>query len=224
MDEPRLFLFWHVATINNWQDIVAEQAGKMLLSGLLPNLCAAYVGVVGPVRPKLPGQFSVMYYSEDRLEYEIPTIRMMDEIVRGKTCRPQDKVLYLHSKGAGREDLESQVNVSFWRRYMEEFVVWRWRDCVLALDGCDACGVDMNWNPWPHFAGNFWWAKAGFLRTLPDPITLSPSDPVRCELRIGESSREMSLHELHNSGRNLYLEKYLARDYRDVPTKMPQVV
>jgi hypothetical protein len=146
---------------------------------------------------------------------------MMGQVLSSETIRDNDKVLYLHVKGAGREGIQDQVNASFWRRYMEYFVIERWEDCIRVLDVCDACGGDINWHPWPHFSGNMWWANAGYLRTLPDPEQLTPSDPVRWELRIGESSRRMALHELWNSGVNHYLVRYLPEMYRGQQPKCP---
>jgi hypothetical protein len=219
----RVMVWYHVATINNWADIHAEQVGKLALSGLLGAAEEVRIGHVGEAAlpPETLGKLRVAYRSRDRLEYEIPTIQAMDRWVR-ELARPEEwAVLYFHTKGAGREDEPSQFNVSFWRRYMEHFVIERWRDCLGALDGCDACGADLNFNPWPHFSGNFWWARAEYLRTLPPADSLRREDPVRAELRIGESSRPMALHSLWDSGLNLYESRYSPGNYRGLPPKMP---
>lgn len=221
----RTVAFWHVVTINNWVEIVYEQLGKMHASGLYDYLDDLFVTVLGDPLPgwmSLGNKARILYTSPDRLEYEIATMRVLDAWVKSLTPHEPTRVLYLHVKGAGREDLPSQFNVSFWRRYMEYFVLERWDYCWRALAGCDACGVDLNFNPWPHFSGNMWWAWASYLQTLPNAAHLSKMDPVRAELRIGESSREMSLHELWHSGRNLYAEKILPHEYRGQIPRMPQ--
>ena len=58
---------------------------------------------------------------------------------------------------------------------MERMTVWAWRTCVADLaNGTDACGC--HWlTPEqfpklvksPFFGGTFWWAKASYLKTLP---------------------------------------------------------
>jgi hypothetical protein len=55
---------------------------------------------------------------------------------------------------------------------MERVVIWRWRECVANLEaGFDAAGPHWLNCPMGHnqhyFGGNFWWAKAAFINTLP---------------------------------------------------------
>lgn len=86
-------------------------------------------------------------------------------------------VLYAHSKGAYDD---SDANAA-WRRSMTARVVGQWERCVELLEegyDCVGChwvkaedyrsGDEFKGEP-PFFAGNFWWAKSSFLRTLPPP-------------------------------------------------------
>lgn len=81
-----------------------------------------------------------------------------------------DPVLYAHSKGASDP---SPINVA-WRESMSRLVVAGWRDCLDKLSTVDAVGC--HWLTaeqypgmiaTPFFGGNFWWATARYLRTLP---------------------------------------------------------
>jgi hypothetical protein len=80
-------------------------------------------------------------------------------------------VMYAHSKGAGYPVPWSAA----WRRCMTKHVVVRAADCVRHLNaGADVAGP--HWLdprdypragiPWPHFAGNFWWATTEHIRKL----------------------------------------------------------
>ena len=224
MMHRKVAIWWHVATINNWRDVFAEQVGKLVCTGLYDRAEIIWVGKVGteliPMFPLTKMQIADAH--NDPKKYEILTIQAMDAWVRQLKKPEEWAVFYLHCKGVGRQDIESQFNVSFWRRYMEWATIQKWSKCLRALDGCDACGVDLNLNPWPHFAGNFWWARAEYLLTLPPATTLTTDDPVRAELRIGESNRAMSLHQLWNSGLNLYETKYLPENYINKQVLMPQ--
>ena len=77
-------------------------------------------------------------------------------------------VLYIHHKGITRPHSEA---VRDWRNLMMYFNVTKWRDCVEKLDqGYDTAGV--NWrenfpNEYPHYSGNFWWAKSSYIKRLP---------------------------------------------------------
>lgn len=80
-------------------------------------------------------------------------------------------VLYMHTKGAAR-DLDSQVA---WRRSMTRALVGQWGECAARLeDGHDVVGChwtrSLDWpEQGPFFAGNFWLARASYLRRLPPP-------------------------------------------------------
>lgn len=81
-------------------------------------------------------------------------------------------VLYMHTKGAAN-DLDSSAA---WRRSMTRALVTDWEAHVARLeDGYDAVGSHWVKAPeWPEqepfFAGNFWWSKASYLRTLEPPL------------------------------------------------------
>lgn len=82
-------------------------------------------------------------------------------------------VLYFHAKGCTHGAAETLASRTLWRRCMERHLIGNWRQCVADLDlGFEAVGC--HWMAPPAtpptqyiFAGNFWFAKASFLRTLP---------------------------------------------------------
>jgi len=96
-------------------------------------------------------------------------------------------VFYFHSKGTSSYPTHVPGALSDWKRLMHHFNVEHWEDCVAKLDeGYDACGVNL-WKKehldqetytnkqdflCNHFAGNFWWATAKHIRSLPDPFEI----------------------------------------------------
>ncbi len=83
-------------------------------------------------------------------------------------------VLYFHSKGATKGQNKM---VSRWRDRMMFYNVVEWKKCVSDLEvGFDSVGChwldSKNQRSMPPgqaiWGGNFWWAKAAFLMTLPD--------------------------------------------------------
>lgn len=91
-------------------------------------------------------------------------------------------VMYWHTKGVTHR---SNLGVRDWRLYLEYWNIDRWRDCVEELDN-EFDTVGTNWidekflgadrviRNWKHYSGNFWWARASYikkLKPLPHPDT-----------------------------------------------------
>lgn len=105
--------------------------------------------------------------------FEQVTINYMHRWV--KEAKPDTPVYYAHTKGA----LNNSPANTRWRRAMESVLTDNWYARVTDLADYDAVG--MHWlthekfpdhiNPRrPMFAGNFWWANAGYLAKL-EPAT-----------------------------------------------------
>ena len=92
-------------------------------------------------------------------EGEIGTLRFVwDE---ASALRADAYILYYHSKGVSRT---GNLAVREWRRVMEYFCVERWREAVSTLErGADMAGVNWEEVPYPHFSGNFWWARSEYV-------------------------------------------------------------
>jgi hypothetical protein len=101
--------------------------------------------------------------------FEAPTLQLLAEEVR-----PEDKVLYCHTKGAyARHPANEQ-----WRQTMDSRLIGPWRSRIRELDDYDLVGL--HWlTPEefgyrgvrsPFFGGNFWWARGDYLMTLPKVI------------------------------------------------------
>jgi hypothetical protein len=78
-------------------------------------------------------------------------------------------VCYIHHKGVSSGQ-------SGWRQYMQYWNIEKWQECVAKLDeGYDTCGASfLNNPPHPFYAGNFFWAKASYLRRC--KILKSPAE------------------------------------------------
>ena len=94
---------------------------------------------------------------EYRQWHEGSTIYHIQELVH--STDEEFYVCYIHHKGV------SSGTVG-WRKYMEYWNIEKWKECVSKLDeGYDTCGASfLNNPPHPFYAGNFFWAKASYLR------------------------------------------------------------
>lgn len=158
--------------------IVTEQMDSLKQSGLADAADEINVRLNGPesdlmllsavVPPK-----ALIGHNGPGKRSELPTIAVIREWL------PSHRdwfVCYHHSKGVTR--LEQGVfNIdgkAAHRRAMELWVIWNWRSCVGDLErGYDAVGINLVHPakrpilPGCFFVGNFWWARAEHMLTLP---------------------------------------------------------
>jgi hypothetical protein len=160
--------FMHVATLGHGEQIHLEQLDIIRKSGLYDATRKIQIGVVGR-NCRAYGdndKLTIGYRSRQVEEHEFPTLRMLH--TAAAKMNPDDHVWYLHTKGANSYR-PSQPGPLGWRKFMEYYVAQHWRFTRAALAGYDVAGVQFRPEPWPHFSGNFWWARAGYLQMLPVP-------------------------------------------------------
>jgi len=195
-DSRPIVHFYHVFADGVWQDAAVGHVRRLSESGLLDRLDWMFVGVVGSedrraeVGRVVPGEVLV----EAESGWEQVTLSVLRDWVEDHDGR----VLYAHTKGAWSQSRLAEV----WREKMTRAVVDRWRECVQALDSVDVAGPFWYRSSEPEhkdhghfFAGNFWWGRAEYLRTLPAPRLTSRFDaegwvglglPSRIDVAAGE--------------------------------------
>lgn len=213
-----IYVIYHVATLNNWKDIVEEQMALLESSALLENADALIVNYVGEETHEIDRIFAdrpyaykteVIHASNDIRLCEFPSICKVKEVAND---HPDSLILYIHSKGVTHWKKSPEEAVTCWRRYMQYFLVENWRTCVEQLQEYDICGVEWRGRP-PHFSGNFWWATAKYLNTC--PMLGEPSYEKRwdCEFFIGKGIAP-KVKVLHNARRNMYSIRYTEEHYK----------
>lgn len=198
-------IFFHVAIINNWKDIFNEIYTSICDSGLIHNVDKINIGVVGDQviaidNPKV----QILHYGNLN-NCEFPTLQQLIDHCKEN---PFDNVLYIHTKGVSAP-LQNKEAIDDWRKYMLYFVVNNFNMCLEKLKSYHVCGVDWVESPVKHFSGNFWWARASYINTLPldwqDKYILTKRH--NCEFLIGMNNNVKSW-SLHNSNINVY-ERHL---------------
>jgi lipopolysaccharide biosynthesis protein len=77
-----------------------------------------------------------------------------------------DYILYIHTKGASKQDLE---NVVSWRHLMNYFNIEKYKNIFKIFEKTDynTYGVLLgSAGELKLYSGNFWWAKASYLKTI----------------------------------------------------------
>ena len=168
----------HVATMGSWRQVLEEQITLIRRCGLnnrsTINLCK--VGTETDENLQWAIQF------DDLEKFEFPTLaRLYENADQGlsfythlkgvsKTLEHWKEKAEVYKEFAGLYDLKTlQHHERLWRKYMEYFVIERYRDCIKMLDTHDICGVHWREKPAPHYSGNFFWATDRYVKSLDHP-------------------------------------------------------
>lgn len=148
----------------------------------------------------------VVHCSDNPLEFELPTLRLMHEFSLNS---PNTKVLYVHSKGISysKQDYRYQP-VLDWINYMLHFLCEKSEHCLKLLDAHDAIGCDMLNRPCLHFSGNFWWANTKHIKTLDTGMLKGKMDAEWWVLSNNPNS-----HCLFNSNKDHFINRYPPEQY-----------
>jgi len=213
-------VFYHIACswpetrysrpATKWREIVKEQIQQWKQSELIKS-AYFYIGINGTREEydeacsMLPN-ISYCWYNGFDAAWEIPTINRMVEII--KDISDDTPICYHHTKGVSwckRDNIK-------WRQAMQWYCIENWEKCIEYLKDVDACGaflrIDKRWNP--HFAGNFFWAKSEYLKTLPR-IT-DQSLRVNAELWINSNN---NMTAVNFTGEQRNLKKYSMRTFKN---------
>jgi len=202
--------YYHVYADGQWSEPVDEHLAAL---GSITEPMTVTVGVVGSeenrtdaIRHIFTRCARIDRFVEADTGWEQVTLqRLREDLATGHN----DPVVYAHTKGASDW---SEINV-VWRRSMTRHVVGRWRECLDHLRHVDAVGC--HWltpEQWPtlvttpFFGGNFWWARASYLRTLPQlqlndrwdaEAWIGLGDPTTFDLLPGWPSLTLCAEEHH---------------------------
>lgn len=177
--------FYHLGSDGRWKMAAREHIAAIRAAGLPGEVT---VGITGPETPAmlaedwLAQQWPEADVSRGGSGSEPYTLRLARSWARE---HPDGVVLYAHTKGAHNPSVVQEA----WRQSMTLDVVTGWRACVAALRDHDVAGP--HWltpqqypnmliateanggSTTPYFGGNFWWATAKYLASLPPPGILT---------------------------------------------------
>jgi len=209
-------IFFHIATIGKYQSVVNEMMGAFISSGLYESCERIDISVAG--EGVLDLWWTLLgFATELRVTKTDLSAGEAETISRLHTAAindPDTPFLYVHTKGVSNGSDNPAIDE--WRRYMTHFCVSNWPTCMRHLSNYDAVGVDWRTDPVPHFSGNFWWGRGGYLAGL-KPIRETPvvlSDRHRAEFWIGTGNpNQYSMHDCGVSGYERHLHRYPMEEY-----------
>jgi len=174
MLENIINIYFHIATIGEYQVIYDELINKIIESTLIDKVDNLFTCIVGDQELKPINHNKIKNIKVGNItDFEFPTLEKIENDIL--STNDNIKILYINGLGV----TGNTPNKKNWRNYLSYYNVILHDECIKSLDEYDVCGVDWRTNPSPHFSGNFWWANSNYLKTLPKINTLNNPDSPR---------------------------------------------
>mgnify|MGYP003642165195 CR=1 FL=1 len=159
-------VFYHMYCVNNYIERFLNTYNKIVKAELINTCKNINITIIGENQTAV---CSSQIKDLEKVKTTYPTTSSIGEtdtlraIYQHCQNNPNDKILYLHSKGATRG---ANLNVQAWVDYMEYFLIEKYDKCLQKLKNYDTVGVEYSELPKQHYSGNFWWANASYINTL----------------------------------------------------------
>ena len=197
---------YHVTTLHHWKDIAREQLELLFANQRLQKLTVTIAQTPKADLPFLQNLFlqamerrpalKVLGHYCALAEFEHTAMRLVDQVARQEDM----PVLYFHMKGVSHSPPDASCEA--WRRHLNAFVAEadRWSE-FLAKMPYDVCGPLLTSDPdhgFRYFAGNFWMARAAYVRELPPyveflehpgVVALPPGDRHLAEVAVNRTNQ-----------------------------------
>jgi hypothetical protein len=169
--KERHYVFYHIYCNEFTLPVLKDQVTKIIFSGLYDYIAdircflAGGEKYMGPIREFLNNsgvKFKIEKLGINDKSFERFTLSQIPRYITEDT-----KFLYIHSKGVSAKHAAND-NIYWWRSWMEYHLIYRFKECIEALDEVNIVGVGYTTKMiGPHFSGNFWWSKGDYFKTLP---------------------------------------------------------
>jgi hypothetical protein len=207
----KVLVYYHIYCNEHTLPIVIDQITKIIFSGLYEKVDAincfvagnpSYIQSIVTYIQQQGAKFLIREIGENDTTYERFTLlKIAPEIM------PDDKFLYLHSKGVTRP---SSQPVFAWRNLMEYYCIAKHENCIDKLNTYDIVGVLWNQYPQSHFSGNFWWSTGKYFLSLPKYIDNNYISP---EMYIGTNNP--SYYSFYQTDCDLYYISIHSKSFID---------
>lgn len=208
-----IYIFYHIFCNQLTIFTLKDQIAKIIYSGLYAKVTQIFCFVTG--YPPFVDQCLTFLQSAGN-KINITQISYCDTTGERFTIlcikdyiTPDDKILYMHTKGVTKPFDEP---VYSWRALIEYQLIANHNKCLELLNSYDTVGVNYRLQPKPHYSGNYWWTTGAYFLKLPPTIGDHYTDP---EMYIFSANpRHYCIYDSEVS--NHYMDYYPFNKYIDI--------
>jgi len=123
-----------------------------------------------------------------------------------------DYILYIHTKGASKQDNE---NVISWRHLMNYFNIEKVKNVFKLFEKTEFNTYGVHYissNNRPHYSGNFWWAKSSYLKTI-ETTHINKKIRFDAEVKYLPYGKNWKPYSAFDPNLNLYLTEIKREQY-----------
>lgn len=228
----KLKLYSHMNDAHPGMEITRQQLEKIVKSGLINVAEIHFFTNFNPLnyqwmKEKLKDYPNVFfrYVDADPREWEISTLATLKDDC--DNLQEECYIGYIHHKGITHYGRPSEPFTIEWRQMLEYFIIEKWKYATDLLDTYEIAGVNWTEFPWPHFSGNFWWARSSYIKKLPKlrrprEIGYDKSQfgdytqnwPYQYDAEVWSAMSSPNFFNLHTSIKNHYIQGYPESLYR----------
>jgi len=175
---PRIVIVHHCYLRYGWKDILEEQIFLMKNNGLYEGCTEIFATIYADDKNNI-NEFRNIIEQEDTLKkwkiielqqnnYEYDALKHLKKYSEDK----HTYICYFHLKGVISKEIDPNVGIPTWRKYLNYFTINKWKENIEHLKDNDVVCVDWNFNDMHQryvLGGHFFWTKSEYIRTLGEP-------------------------------------------------------
>lgn len=216
-----VYVYYHIYAIDGVDTIIDEQICLIEKHFNFPYILNVGISIAN--KDKSISFIIEKFHKYNKQNYHIRDIRAMgnefttiDLIENDKNkFGESDYILYIHTKGASKLTIPNYNNIKSWRELMNYFNIEKCKNVFKIFEKTDynTYGVLLNKD---FYSGNFWWAKANYLKTISliNKNTTNKDNRYHAEgnyLKLGKNWKPYSPYNINST--NPYLINFKRNEY-----------
>ena len=205
-----------ICCINNWKDVIENIYKQILKNYELYNTIDEIRCIVSCHDESfkkfyffLDSKVKILKHYEKNYGFTFEKF-MMDKLL-DDSKKESFNVLYLHSKGVSDRHQNNKEIISNWTNVMLHYCIKYSKDIINNyLKKYSVVGVNLIFDPVPHFYGNFWWSSSNHIKNL------DICGPIYPDAEFWITTINGLYLSLYNHGKSLYHYNLKYSEYENI--------
>lgn len=168
-------VYYHIYTVDGVESIIDEQIALIQKHFDFPYKLSIGISIANENTPSKPILDKI--YGCNKPNYKVRDIRCkgnefvtLDLIEQDKeSFDDNDYILYIHTKGASKQNDAKYENIKSWRALMNYFNIEKVKSVFKIFEKGDFNTYGVLYSDlgkWKLYSGNFWWMKGSYAKTI----------------------------------------------------------